>query len=104
MQRIGNETKTLHGDDCQLLIMLLSKSVFFLYIVPGEPTNVRVSAVNSTTIHVSWKPPSEKDRNGIIRGYHIHIHEVKDEVIISTHIISIFFEIAFLFVGKKFSK
>lgn len=49
-------------------------------LVPGEPTGVRVSSVNSTTIHVSWKPPSEKDRNGIIRGYHIHIHEVKDEV------------------------
>jgi receptor-type tyrosine-protein phosphatase F len=50
------------------------------YLVPGEPTSVRVSAVNSTTIHVSWKPPAEKDRNGIIRGYHIHVHEVKDEV------------------------
>jgi receptor-type tyrosine-protein phosphatase F len=48
--------------------------------VPGEPTSVRVSAVNSTTLHVSWKPPAEKDRNGIVRGYHIHIHEVKDEV------------------------
>ena len=48
--------------------------------MPGEPTSVRVSAINSTTIHVSWKPPSEKDRNGIIRGYHIHVHEVKDEV------------------------
>jgi receptor-type tyrosine-protein phosphatase F len=48
--------------------------------VPGEPTNVRASTVNSTTIHVSWKPPAEKDRNGIIRGYHIHVHEVKDEV------------------------
>jgi hypothetical protein len=48
--------------------------------VPGEPTNVRVSTVNSTTIHVSWKPPAEKDRNGIIRGYHIHVREVKDMV------------------------
>lgn len=56
------------------------KTSCFVYVVPGEPTSVRVSAVNSTTIHVSWKPPSEKDRNGIIRGYHIHIHEVKDEV------------------------
>jgi len=45
---------------------------------------VRVSAVNSTTIHVSWKPPAEKDRNGIIRGYHIHIHEIKDEVKLTT--------------------
>jgi hypothetical protein len=32
--------------------------------VPGEPTNVKVSAVNSTTVYVSWKPPAEKDRNG----------------------------------------
>lgn len=56
----------------------LIKTIF--HLVPGEPTNVRVSAVNSTTIHVSWKPPAEKDRNGIIRGYHIHVHEVKDEV------------------------
>lgn len=55
-------------------------NVNFFPLVPGEPTSVRVSAVNSTTIHVSWKPPAEKDRNGIIRGYHIHIHEVKDEV------------------------
>lgn len=51
-----------------------------LLTVPGEPTNVAISAVNSTTIHVSWKPPAEKDRNGIIRGYHIHIHEMKEEV------------------------
>lgn len=58
--------------------LLLIKLLF--HLVPGEPTSVRVSAVNSTTIHVSWKPPSEKDRNGIIRGYHIHVHEVKDEV------------------------
>ena len=57
---------------------LLIKLLF--HLVPGEPTSVRVSAINSTTIHVSWKPPSEKDRNGIIRGYHIHVHEVKDEV------------------------
>ncbi|CAH1716486.1 unnamed protein product [Chironomus riparius] len=47
--------------------------------VPGEPTSVVVRAINSTTIHVSWRPPAEKDRNGIIRGYHIHVHETKEE-------------------------
>lgn len=49
-------------------------------IVPGEPTDVRVNAVNSTTLHVAWKPPQEKDRNGIIMGYHIHVQETKEEV------------------------
>lgn len=48
--------------------------------VPGEPQDVRVNAVNSTTIHVAWKPPLEKDRNGIIMGYHIHVQETKEEV------------------------
>lgn len=48
--------------------------------MPGEPQDVRVNAVNSTTIHVAWKPPQEKDRNGIIMGYHIHVQETKEEV------------------------
>lgn len=47
--------------------------------VPGEPQEVRVNPVNSTTINVQWKPPLEKDRNGIIRGYHIHV-TVPEEV------------------------
>lgn len=62
------------------LTALISTFYIYISIVPGEPTNVGISAVNSTTIHVSWKPPAEKDRNGIIRGYHIHIHEMKEEV------------------------
>lgn len=48
--------------------------------MPGEPQDVRVNAINSTTIHVAWKPPLEKDRNGIIMGYHIHVQETKEEV------------------------
>ncbi|XP_055296000.1 tyrosine-protein phosphatase Lar isoform X7 [Sitodiplosis mosellana] len=47
--------------------------------VPGEPQDVRVNAINSTTLHVIWKPPQEKDRNGIIMGYHIHVQETKEE-------------------------
>ncbi|XP_055547044.1 tyrosine-protein phosphatase Lar isoform X2 [Wyeomyia smithii] len=47
--------------------------------VPGDPQEVKATPVNSTTIHVSWKPPKEKNRNGIIRGYHIHVQEMRDE-------------------------
>lgn len=37
---------------------------------------VKVTALNSTTLAVSWKPPSNRDRNGLIRGYQIHVQEV----------------------------
>ncbi|XP_075978547.1 tyrosine-protein phosphatase Lar isoform X7 [Anticarsia gemmatalis] len=47
--------------------------------VPGEPQDVSVVAINSTSIHVTWKPPQEKDKNGIIRGYHVHVQEVREE-------------------------
>lgn len=49
-------------------------------IVPGPPQDVHVKSINSTAIHVEWKPPEDKNRNGIIRGYHIHIQETKEEV------------------------
>lgn len=48
--------------------------------MPGDPQDVKATPLNSTSIHVSWKPPLEKDRNGIIRGYHIHVQEMRDEV------------------------
>lgn len=48
--------------------------------MPGDPQDVKVTTINSTSVHVIWKPPHEKDRNGIIRGYHIHVQEVKEEV------------------------
>ncbi|XP_012226664.1 tyrosine-protein phosphatase Lar isoform X6 [Linepithema humile] len=47
--------------------------------VPGDPQDVKVSAINSSTIHVEWKPPKAKDQNGVIRGYHIHVQEVREE-------------------------
>jgi Fibronectin type III domain. len=48
--------------------------------VPGPPTDVKLTNVNSTTVHVEWRPPNEKERNGVIRGYHIHVQETKEEV------------------------
>ncbi|XP_065084231.1 tyrosine-protein phosphatase Lar isoform X2 [Ochlerotatus camptorhynchus] len=47
--------------------------------VPGEPQDVVAVPVNSTTIKVTWKPPKEKNRNGVIRGYHIHVQEMREE-------------------------
>lgn len=51
-----------------------------LPLVPGDPQDVKVQSINSTAIHVQWKPPVEKERNGIIRGYHIHVQETREEV------------------------
>lgn len=48
--------------------------------MPGDPQDVKATPLNSTSIHVLWKPPNEKDRNGIIRGYHIHVQETREEV------------------------
>ncbi|CAG9761335.1 unnamed protein product [Ceutorhynchus assimilis] len=47
--------------------------------VPGEPQDVKVTPINSTTIKVNWKPPQIMDRNGITLGYHVHVQEVEDE-------------------------
>lgn len=48
--------------------------------VPGDPQDVKVTPINSTAIHVEWKPPKSKEQNGVIRGYHIHVQEVREEV------------------------
>ncbi|XP_073974776.1 tyrosine-protein phosphatase Lar isoform X4 [Rhodnius prolixus] len=47
--------------------------------VPGHPQDVKVRPLNSTAVHVQWKPPAEKNRNGVIRGYHIHVQETKED-------------------------
>lgn len=54
--------------------------ILYYSAVPGDPQNVQVTPINSTTLTVSWSPPLAKDRNGIIRGYHIHVQETRDEV------------------------
>ena len=54
---------------------LFWSSSFFLsfFAVPGEPTNLQAKVINSSTVQVSWDPPVDKDQNGIIRGYQIHV-------------------------------
>lgn len=49
------------------------------FAVPNEPKRVQVKAVNSTTIHVEWRPPRTKERNGIIRGYYVYYAKVNND-------------------------
>ena len=41
--------------------------------VPGEPRNVYAQPVNSSTVEVSWDPPDDANKNGVIRGYQIYV-------------------------------
>ncbi|GFU37481.1 tyrosine-protein phosphatase Lar [Nephila pilipes] len=47
--------------------------------VPGMPRDIEVKSLNSTTVCVRWKPPANRDRNGLIRGYQIHVQEMNRE-------------------------
>ena len=41
--------------------------IYILYIAPEPPQNIGASVINSTTIEVTWDPPSIT--NGILRYY-----------------------------------
>jgi len=41
------------------------------FTVPGEPRRVRLEAINSTAVRVQWRPPLEREQNGVIRGYQV---------------------------------
>lgn len=67
-----------------MFLQSLFFSDFLLYAataprMPGDPQDVKVTPINSTTIKVNWNPPLAKDRNGIILGYHVHVQETKEE-------------------------
>jgi netrin-G3 ligand len=46
--------------------------------VPGEPRKFKVDILNSTAVSVQWRPPADRDHNGIIRGYMIRYVTVID--------------------------
>ena len=39
---------------------------------------MKVESVNSTTIHVQWRAPNRRERNGQIRGYYVYYARVND--------------------------
>ena len=54
---------------------------FQFFTVPGEPQNVRARPVNSSSVEVSWDPPVDNDKNGVIRGYQIFVQPKNVRVI-----------------------
>ncbi|XP_065842659.1 uncharacterized protein [Oscarella lobularis] len=46
----------------------------------GAPLNVSASSITSTTFSVTWSPPAEDKRNGILTGYRININSNKTTV------------------------
>ena len=39
---------------------------------------MRLNAVNSTAVHVQWRPPLEREQNGVIRGYQVLYMRIDD--------------------------
>ena len=39
----------------------------------APPTNLRAEMINRTSAILSWAPPPPQHRNGILRGYQIHV-------------------------------
>ena len=53
-------------------IMLHSHALACLCLsVPGEPRKVKLEAINSTAVVVQWRPPADRELNGVIRGYQV---------------------------------
>ena len=42
----------------------------------APPDNLIATALDSRTLHITWQPPVEEERNGIIRRYVINITEL----------------------------
>lgn len=53
-------------------------SYFFSILVPtGTPQSISATTPNSTSVLLSWMPPSPDQHNGIITTYHINVTEVE---------------------------
>ena len=53
------------------------------YIEPtGPPTNVRVEAISSTAISISWEPPDVHEWNGVITSYYAVLRSLSEAVTI----------------------
>ena len=49
-------------------------AIYILYIAPsGPPTNLAVNVTSSTTVSLSWNPPPESDKNGLIIEYNVSL-------------------------------
>lgn len=54
--------------------ILITFFILFTYAVPnGPPQNISASALSSTAINLTWRPPVSSMQNGVIRNYYINI-------------------------------
>lgn len=53
-----------------LIYLHVLKIIIKLFLVPSEaPTHMEAILLNSTAVHLKWKPPPLYTHNGIIRSY-----------------------------------
>ena len=56
---------------CTCMSPLLHYFLSFSVIVAGEPTELKIDAVEHNLIQFSWSPPEPCDINGEITGYNV---------------------------------
>ena len=72
-------------------------AVCFTYTAPSSsPQNVSIMALSSTSLSVSWDPPSFDSQNGIITEYRINITELETGNVISLISFNTFITVQFL--------
>ncbi|XP_037094696.1 tyrosine-protein phosphatase Lar-like [Pollicipes pollicipes] len=47
--------------------------------MPGKPRNLTARVLNSTAVRLTWSPPRDHERNGLILGYQVHVQELGTE-------------------------
>ena len=46
----------------------------YLFTVPsGPPQGLTATPTNARTLVLTWRPPAEENRNGLIRGYTVNV-------------------------------
>ena len=55
--------------------------MFFIVAEPsGYPKHIIATAVNSTTLEISWNPPPIEDHNGVIVDYFVRLTSFESEI------------------------
>ena len=52
--------------------LILACSYFFT-VPSGPPQGLTAAPTNARTLVLTWRPPGEEERNGMIRGYTINV-------------------------------
>ena len=55
--------------------MIFNCRIIFFTVPEAPPGNVKVQALNSTAVLVSWAPPNPQKINGINQGYKLQAYQ-----------------------------